>query len=61
MASAAVAAAGVILLAVALLISAIWGNGVARMGGDWVEALAGALTAGLAAGLLVAAGVMWGM
>ena len=54
------AAAGVLLLATALLIAAVWGNGVARMGGDWREAVIAAGISGIAAGLLVAAGMIWG-
>lgn len=58
--SIAIAAAGILLLATALLIAAVWGNGVARMGGDWREALIAAAVSGIAAGLLVAAGMAWG-
>ena len=58
--SIAIAAAGILLLATALLIAAVWGNGVARMGGDWREALIAAGVSGIAAGLLVAAGMAWG-
>ena len=48
--------AGILLLAASLLIAAIWGNGVARVGGDWREAVAGGLVAGLAAAVLFLAG-----
>lgn len=60
LAFAAITTAGIALLATALLIAAIWGHGVARMGGDWMEALAAAGVSGIAAGLLILGGHMWG-